>query len=530
MPESVLLRGGAVYSPDAPSATAMLVVGDRVTWVGDEAGARIHLGSVGSVVELDGALVTPAFVDSHVHLTETGLASDGLDLTACASLAECLDLVASRARSRPGVPVLGHGWDERLWPEARPPKLAELDRAAAGAAVYLARIDVHSAVVSSALLDAEPAIARADGYADGLVRRDAHHLARRATRDRVTPGRRRELQRRTLHRAAALGIGAVHEMGAPHIAGPDDLRSALGLPVEEAVPDVVGYWGETDDGLGTAAELGCAGAAGDLNLDGSLGSRTAALSDPYRDASGERGFLYLDLGRAAEHVVACTRAGMQAGFHCIGDEAVRTAVTAIGMAAERCGLAEVVAARHRLEHVEMITSDLVAEMARLGVTASVQPRFDEFWGGAEGMYAARLGRARARTLNPFAAQAGAGVTLAFGSDSPVTPLGGWQAVRAAVYHRTPMHRLSVRAAFSAATRGGWRAAGIDDAGVLSAGMLASYAVWEIPGVVPSERAVASRTGPPSGKHWLPDLSPGADLPTCRRTVARGRTVYDRLGQ
>src|SRR5918994_60845 len=363
MPESVLLRGGAVYSPDEPSATAMLVVGERVAWVGDEAGARFHLGSVGSVVELDGALVTPAFVDSHVHLTETGLASDGLDLTTCASLAECLDLVASFASSRPGLPVLGHGWDERLW-----------------------------------------------------------------------PGRRRELQRQTLHRAAALGIGAVHEMGAPHIAGPDDLRSTLGLPVEEAVPDVVGYWGAIDDGLGTAADLGCAGAAGDLNLDGSLGSRTAALSDPYWDASGERGSLYLDLERAAEHVVACTRAGIQAGFHCIGDEAVRTGVTAIGMAAERCGIAEVIAARHRLEHLEMITADLVAEMARLGVTASVQPRFDELWGGDEGMYAARLGRARARTLNPFAAQAEAGGPLAFGSDSPATPPGGWQAVRAAMYH------------------------------------------------------------------------------------------------
>jgi hypothetical protein len=160
----------------------------------------------------------------------------------------------------------------------------------------------------------------------------------------------------------------------------------------------------------------------------------------------------------------------------------------------------------------------------------VQPRFDELWGGDEGMYAARLGRARARTLNPFAALAEAGVTLAFGSDSPVTPLGGWQAVRAAVYHHNPMHRLSVRAGFSAATRGGWRAAGIDDAGVLSPGMLASYAVWEMPGDLPTDRAAASRTDPFSGERRLPDLSPGADLPTCRRTVARGRTVYDRLSR
>lgn len=508
MPESVLLRGGRVHSPADPSATAMLVVDDRIAWVGGEGAAEAHLDAVGSVVELDGALVTPAFVDAHVHLTETGLAHEGVDLADCASLGEFLDRVAAHVRSRPGEPVLGHGWDERDWPEARPPRLAEVTRAAGGAVAYLARVDVHSAVVSTALLAAVPAIAAADGYADGLVRRDAHHLARRATRDEITAARRLALQRDTLRRAAALGIGAVHEIGAPHIAGPNDVRAALALVADEPLPDVVAYWGSAGDGVAIAVELGCTGAAGDLNLDGSLGSRTARLTSPYADAPGERGYLYLSLEDATEHVVACTGAGIQAGFHCIGDEAVRTAVTAIARAAERCGLAEVVAARHRLEHVEMITSDLIAVMARLGVVASVQPRFDEFWGGNDGMYATRLGSERAGGLNPLAALERAGVTLAFGSDSPVTPLGGWEAVRAAAHHRTPEHRMTMRAAFAAATRGGWRAARVDDAGTIAPGMLASYAVWDVPG--------------------LPDLTPGANLPTCLRTVVRGRTIYDRF--
>ncbi|HZY28190.1 MAG TPA: amidohydrolase family protein [Jiangellaceae bacterium] len=517
VPPTTLLRNGRVHSPAGPTATALLVVGGRVAWVGDESTAQTHHDAADAVVDLEGALVTAAFVDAHVHVTETGLAREGVDLTGCASLSEFLDRVATHARTRPGRAVLGHGWDERSWPEARPPTRAEVDRAGGGAVVYLSRIDVHSAVVSTALLDAAPEIARAAGFDDGPVRRDAHHLARRATRDRLTPQRREELQRTTLRHAAAGGIGALHEIGAPHIAGPEDVATLLAVADEGGGPDVFAYWGAVGDGVETAARLGCAGAAGDLNLDGSLGSRTARLSEPYADAADQTGFLYLDLDEATEHVVACTRAGIQAGFHCIGDEAVRVGVTAIERAADRCGVAEVVAARHRLEHVEMITADLVTVMARLGVVASVQPRFDEYWGGDTGMYAARLGVDRARTMNPFASMARAGVAVALGSDSPVTPLGGWEMVRAAAAHHRPGERMTVHAAFESATRGGWRAVRIDDAGVLSPGMRATYAVWD----VPPDRADEPRTG-------LPDLSPGSLLPTCLRTVVRGRTVFDRL--
>ena len=126
-------------------------------------------------------------------------------------------------------------------------------------------------------------------------------------------------------------------------------------------------------------------------------------------------------------------------------------------AAEKVGLARVRAARHRVEHAEMLTPETIAAFAELGLTASVQPAFDAAWGGEDGMYAQRLGAERARTLNPYAALLRAGVPLAFGSDSPVTPLDPWGTVRAAAFHRTPEHRISVRAAFTAHTRGGWRA-------------------------------------------------------------------------
>jgi predicted amidohydrolase YtcJ len=530
--DPVLLRGGVVYSPADPFATAMVVADGRVGWVGSEGAAEVAVGPGVRTVWLDGALVTPSFVDAHVHLTDTGLARDTLDLTGCRSAGDLLEAVEGAARARPGLPLLGHGWDETTWAQPAVPTRAQIDRAGGGAPVYLSRVDSHSALVSTALASGIPGIEQADGYdSDGPLRRAAHHLARASSRATLSPATRRELQARALRRAAALGIGQVHEMAAPHIAGIDDLDLLLRWTAEPdaAVPEVIGYWGDlaaTD----TAVAVGARGCAGDLCLDGAIGSRTAALSSPYADDPHTRGARYLDLEQATAHVLACTDAGLQAGFHCIGDDAVTTAVLALRAAADLRGTAAVQTARHRLEHVEMIDEASAAELARLGVVASVQPAFDAAWGGESGMYAQRLGPSRAATLNPFAAMAATGLTLAFGSDTPVTPFDPWGGVAAAARHRTPEHQITVRAAFAAHTRGGWRAAGVDDSGVLVPGAAASYAVWDLAGDLvvqaPDDRVAAWSTDPRSGVPGLPDLTDAAVPPTCRRTVVRGRTIYD----
>ena len=154
-------------------------------------------------------------------------------------------------------------------------------------------------------------------------------------------------------------------------------------------------------------------------------------------------------------------------------------------------------------------------LARLGVVASVQPAFDRLWGGDSGMYAERLGLPRALSLNPFAAMAASGIVLAFGSDSPVTPLDPWGSVRAAVRHRTDGSGLDPATAFEAHTLGGWHAAGRDADGVLTAGAPATFAVW-----------ATGELDPATG---LPPLEPGDDLPRCLRTVVRGTTVFDAVG-
>lgn len=533
---TVLLRGGDVHSPADPFATAMVVERGHVAWVGSEGAADAFASGVDEVIDLDGALVTPAFTDAHVHTTATGLALTGLDLSAARTLDEALGLLRAYVAAHPADRVvLGHGWDATRWPEQRPPTRAELDAAAGGRAVYLPRVDVHSAVVTTALLDLVPGVTALTGHhPDGPLTDAAHHAVRAAAHAALSPRQRAEAQRAALRRAASLGIGTVHECGGPHISDEEDFTGLLRLAAEENGPRVFGYWAEEvadEKDARRVRELGAVGAAGDLFVDGSLGSHTACLHEPYADGRpGHTGTAHLDAARIAAHVTACTRAGLQAGFHAIGDAAVSAVVEGVRAAAEELGRARIRAARHRVEHAEMLTPETVAAFAELGLTASVQPAFDAAWGGEGGMYARRLGAERARTLNPYAALLRAGVPLAFGSDSPVTPLDPWGTVRAAAFHRTPEHRISVRAGFTAHTRGGWRAVGRDDAGTLVPGAPADYAVWRTGGLVvqaPDDRVARWSTDPRSGTPGLPDLTPGAELPVCLRTVVFGQTVYVR---
>ena len=485
----------------------MLVDGDRIAWVGSDEEAQRHVITADTHHHLAGAVVTPGFVDAHVHATSTGLTLAGLDLTKATSLAEALTLIEAAARAARGAPILGHGCDETRWPEGRPPTSGEVDRASWGSLVYLSRIDVHSAVISSALLAEVPGARDLDGFgADGLVSRTAHHAYREVALRLIGAAQQERAHRETRSRTASLGIVALHEMAGPAISNAGDLSGLMRLNDEEPGPLVSGYWGEIAEagGVEQAVELGAVGAAGDLFIDGAIGSRTACLRHAYLDAGDSSGAQYLSEEQVRDHVVACIAAGLQAGFHVIGDRATDVIMAAMTAAAARLGTEAVRAGGHRLEHAEMLDSDHIAEMARLGMTASVQPMFDGLWGASGGMYEQRLGIERALGMNRFADLAAAGVLTAFGSDSPVTDLGPWQAVAAAVHHHQPAQRMSPGAAFRAHSVAGWRAVGDLESGTLAPGSPAHYVIWD---------TAAS-------------LEMASPTPTALRTVVAGATVHD----
>jgi predicted amidohydrolase YtcJ len=512
----MIFVGGRVYAPDHPGATAVVTEGSLISFVGSDEAAR-RAAPERTEVDLRGRLLTPAFVDAHVHLIHTGQVMAGLGLHDVRSRDDAVERVAAYARHHPDAQVIiGHGWDERAWPEPLPPTRTELDRAAGGVAVYLARVDVHSAVVSSTLLDQLPGVSEAIGYrADGLLTREAHHLCRGSLDRLFTDQQRRSAARTALQAAAAQGVATVHELSGPHLGPIEDLTRVREVAAELGM-GVASYWGElaTEPTIEWAQRAGVAGLAGDLCIDGAIGSRTAALREPYADAD-TRGARYLSEQQITDHVIACTRAGLQAGFHCIGDDAVAAAVSGLRRAAITLGVRRIRAARHRLEHVEMISDADLATLAELGVVASMQPAFDAAWGRPGELYEQRLGPSRAHAMNRLGTLERLGVRLAFGTDSPVTPLAGWATVRAAVRHWQPHERMTIASAFAAATSGAHWAAFADNAGTIRTGALANLAVWDV------------RENDLEGPTPLPRLEHG--LPTCAATISAGQLIYRSAG-
>jgi predicted amidohydrolase YtcJ len=528
---TTLLLGGRVHSPTHPDATAMAVKDGVIAWLGSDAVGREQCPGA-DIIDLDGGFVAPAFVDSHVHLTATGLTRTGLDLRPAASRRHCLQMLADYAAEHPGRPVWGHGWDESRWPDQTAPTTADLDAVLGDRPAYLARIDVHSALASTGLRRRQPELPLAAGFdPDRPLTGDAHHVVRAAARDRLSAGQRAEARTAALGAAAAHGIVAVHECAGPDIGGLDDWRE---LSAVDGGVEVTGYWGQAVSSPAEARALiedtGARGLAGDLFIDGALGSHTAWLHEPYTDAPDGTGNCYLDAETVTAHLWACTEAGVTAGFHAIGDAAVATAVSAFERVVDHFGVPAVARCGHRLEHLEMVTADQAAKLGAWGVIASTQPNFDALWGGAAGMYARRLGADRASGLNPFALLASHGVPLAFGSDSPVTGLDPWATVRAATTHHTAGSAVSARAAFTAATREAWRAGGVHDGmtGTLVPGAPASYAVWDAGELVvsaPRDAAQRWSIDPRSRVPALPRLAPTDPLPRCRQTVHRGAVLY-----
>ncbi len=533
MSKRTLITNAAIYAPSVPFATAMLIDGEEIVWIGDHSGAEVHRELADTVIHAQGHFLAPGFVDAHVHATSTGIMLSGLDLTQVTNKTQLLNLLSDYAKHLNGGTVLGHGWDETNWSDPELPTRIEIDRATWGSVVYLSRVDVHSALVSNSLVAQLPASRELTGFDEGPVTQLAHGALRTFALGSITSGQRSKAQETFFSHVLSRGIVSVHEMAGPHISSHQDARSLKELASQAGMPHLAIYWGElfSEHTRETISDLEAIGAGGDLFIDGAIGSRTAFLHDPYTDNYETHGANYLNVDQVAHHLIACTQAGIQGGFHVIGDQACEIALKGARLAAAQTSESDFRRLRHRLEHAEMLTDDHIETMRTLGMSASMQPLFDAWWGNPGGMYESRLGD-RSQSMNRWGSLQSHGTAVCFSSDSPVTPNTPWNAVHAAMHHHNAHERISGRAAFAAHTRGGWRALGpqYDSEGVIEVGATANLATWHVEDYqvhVPDSRVTQWSTDPRSATVPLPNLgeaeSPVIPLNVC--TIVKGKIVF-----
>ena len=500
-----LYRATHVYTLSHPAVGEWLLVDDRHV-------ERVGVGEPPSAdreVDLPGATIVPGFIDTHVHLTGTTLSSIGIPLERARSGPDLLGLVAEELTRGP-TKVLAHGFDESHWDPPDLPTLSDLD-GLTDVPVILIRADGHIALANtpamerSGALDEDGVDRGQDGRPTGAVRRSANRRLQRWFHQELSDHEIRELQVQAASLAAARGVTCVHEMAIPLSHGRREVEVLLEhrhqLPVE-----VVAYIAEKD--IPWIMDLGLETIGGDLSLDGSLGARTAAVSDPYMDGDGT-GVLYESDDDLAEVFHNGHLGGLQVAVHAIGDRAIEQAIRVwerVYRTLDSRQRRHFRARRHRIEHFELPSSDQVERAAALGLAISVQPGFDAEWGHPGQLYERRLGPVRAARMNPFWTLLGRGLEVGAGSDSPVTPLDPMSGLWALENHHDPSQRMSREEAVRLFTIGSARLAHLEEKkGSLRPGMQADFAAYEAdPFTAPEIR----------------DLRPVL-------TVSRGREVYAR---
>jgi predicted amidohydrolase YtcJ len=310
------------------------------------------------------------------------------------------------------------------------------------------------------------------------VRREANKALQRWFHETLPDHHIQQFQLQAAGLAASRGVTCVHEMAVPDSRGPRDFEVLMDhrehLPV-----DVIPYVASTD--IPFVMDFGLPRIGGDLSLDGSIGARTALLSEPYVD-SPESGAQFVPEDELVEFFHNAHLAGLQVAVHAIGDGAIEEALRAwerVYGALDSRGRRHFRARRHRVEHFEMPTQGQVERAAMLGLAISVQPAFDAEWGHTGAMYERRLGEERARAMNPFRTLMARGMAVGAGSDSPVTPLDPMAGIGSLERHHHPAERLSRDEAVRLFTFGSALVANLEEKkGRLEPGMQADFAAYE----------------------------------------------------
>jgi predicted amidohydrolase YtcJ len=470
-----LVAYGRVWTGDSarPWAGAVAVAGDTVSAIGDSAeiAERVRPGT--RVLANGDGLVTPGFMDGHLHFLDGGFQLASVDLRPADAKTEFIQRVAAFVSERkPGEWVVGGDWDHERWPGTPLPHRSWIDSITPDNPVLLYRLDGHMALANSAALrlagidrrtrDIPGGVIVRDpsGEPTGMLKDEAMGPVQDVIPDPSEPQRDAALQR-ALEHAAARGVTAfahvsvpLEELGAylrARAAGTLTARAALYFPIEDwrKVADTVAKIGRGDDWVWIGGVKGY--------MDGSLGSTTALFFQPYEDDPSTPGVLTTPEDSMRAWIGGADSAGLQVVVHAIGERANALLLSIFDSVARAHGEKD---RRFRVEHAQHLRREDIPRFARLGVIASMQP----YHAIDDGRWAEkRIGPERIKTTYAFRSLLDRGAVLAFGSDWTVAPIEPLLGIYAAVTRRTldgknpdgwvPQEKISVEETLRAYTAG-----------------------------------------------------------------------------
>ena len=473
-----LFHNGTIRTNVEDSTAGWVLVDDGLV---SEVARRDHasaLPEADRVVDLDGGALVPGFCDAHVHLPATGLYAGGMDFRGVHSADHILESFAKHAASG-GAVMFGGNFEDPL---DRPLDRRDLDRVVGERPAMLARADMHSCIVSSALIDqldltGIEGVDVDDGEPTGYLREQAACGAWNWFDASLPRNEQIAAIRAAVRHAYSKGVTSVHEMFVVEWRGWPSY-DVFTDAIDGVALNVVTYLG-TDE-IDKVKSFGHDRIGGDYFLDGSFGSHTAWMKEPFvlppPEGSPPAGIKYRDDDELYDFFLAAQREGLQVGVHAIGDAAIEQAITTWERVAQAVGETNVIELSHRIEHFECAGDDHIRRAKRLSLRASVQPAFDAFWGGENGLYTDRIGADRARQMNRFGSMCEQGLSLAAGSDSTVTPLDPFLQMKALRAHHLEGESISGELALALHTIGGHAAARQDnERGAIEAGAFADVA-------------------------------------------------------
>jgi predicted amidohydrolase YtcJ len=428
---TLVLRDGVFYPVSAPGSVegSLAVRGGRIAYLGPTAQVKPFVGPATRIIDLGGRIVTPGFIDAHSHLESLGRSLLQVDLVGTVSYEQVVERIRAVAEgTAEGEWILGRGWDQNDWEQKEFPHHAPLSRAVPEHPVWMKRIDGHAALVNAVAMTRFGLSAESEDPPGGRLLRDSDGQltgilideAMRRLEESISEPSAEQLERWVLAGAdhcLARGLTTVTDMGVKSRAHAayERLRKKGILPFRVALflsdeKELLEEWFNRGPEIDPEARLLVRGVK--MYADGALGSRGAALLEPYEDDPGNMGLLRASSDHIAQVCARALASGFQVGIHAIGDRGALLSLDAI----ERCFQGPRPEARFRLEHAQVMRPQDIERMARLGVIASMQPTHatsDMPW--AED----RVGPRRIRGAYAWQRVLEAGGHLALGSDFPV---------------------------------------------------------------------------------------------------------------